>query len=271
MELKPMIDALRAGAVVEDKAIALPDGYKLEALERFQAEPNTARGRLSMHSIQSLASYAAAHGNAASALFSDQDKKCFTVVLDWHDQSEQVNGWGDHTAEYQLHHTPEWKAWNGISGRAMAQTAFAEFIEENLPDVIEPTSADLLEAILNVSGKKNITFKTAKNLTNGDTQLIWDETTETNGTTKGEASLPSKLTIKIPVYRGAEKETTFEIKAFLRYRIHEGKLAFELKLHRPEKAAEQAYLEVQEALGKLMPETFNCYEGGIVTPPDKVR
>lgn len=261
---KALINAILAGVEVGGKAAIVPEGYTLESLEKFQEFPKTKRGKVRLDSVESMALYAKAHHTSLSALFADSEARKFLLVIDWHGSAiNDAAGWGDHSASYQLHYTNEWNAWMAISGKPMGQATFAEFIEENLPDIIEPTSADLLEAVLNVSGKRNIAFKSAKNLTNGDTQLIYEETTEANGTTKGEASLPSKLAIRIPVFKGAENVTTFEIKAFLRYRIQEGRLSFELKLHRPEKAKDEALKEVFKAMSEAMPKGLPIYEGSI--------
>lgn len=264
---EPLIDALRVGKLGDLPAAAIPPGYKLENLSRFLSLPVIALGVIAADTLESLVGYLESHSTGGTAVFACRDSSNIVAVIDWHTPKGSA-GWGRHTVKYQLGHTPEWKAWTGISGRAMTQAAFAEFIEENLPDVIEPDSATVLEAIRTVSGKRNIQFESSKNLANGDTQIVWKEETEAAGGQRGEAALPSELKIRIPVYRGAEKATTFEVKAFLRYRINDGKLTFELKLHRPEVAVELAYDEILAELKSSVPSGTVIYCGSIQKAPD---
>lgn len=268
-----LLDALRAHCVEDMPAAILPEGYKLHSLVRFQERPDGAVGTLTADSLTSLAEYVKQHKTGGTALFASRDNGSVKAFIDWHEDATRhpacaAPGWGRHTVEFRLLHTPEWKAWTGISGRKMSQADFAEFVEENLPDIIEPASAEVLEAIRTVSGERNISFKSAKNLANGDTQIIWKENTETAAGTQGEAALPSFLMLRLPVYRGAEKATTFDVKAFLRYRISEGKLSFELKLHRPEVAVDLAFDELVAGFRSALEADVPVYLGSVTAKPD---
>ena len=74
--------------------------------------------------------------------------------------------------------------------------------------------------------------------------------------------------LRLPVYRGAEKATTFELKAFLRYRINDGKLSFELKLHRPEVAVDLAFDELVAGFRSALEADVPVYLGSVTAKPD---
>ena len=134
--------------------------------------------------------------------------------------------------------------------RAIDQRAFAEFVEEHLDCIHKPAAAEILTIATFLEGKRNVVFKNVAVLSNGDRSLQWEETTEAKGV--GDVKVPSEITLRIPVYRGAEEETTVEIRALFRYRIAEGKLTFEVKLMNADKVADGAFERVVDGLRDLL-------------------
>jgi uncharacterized protein YfdQ (DUF2303 family) len=247
--LDPVLAQAGVRELAEAPAASVPPGYKIESLSRFHPATDAA-GHLGLLTLACMVAYVKAQGaGPASAIFADREGKNIVAVIDWHAEAEsKVPGWGRHRANYKLELTPEWQAWNGISGRPQPQAVFAEFVEENLPDIVEPDAATVLEVARNLSGNRKVKFGSARNLSNGDVALQWIEETEAGAGPNQETKVPSELKLKLPVFRGAERATTFEVKAFLRYRIKDGALSFEVKLHRPEKAIDLAFDEVVAAL-----------------------
>ena len=256
--LDQLIDALRASASPAEKLALVPPGYTARSLRTIGEAATQPAGTVRLERLSDLADYHIAHATPASIILASRDKGEIVSVLDWHQPenidspADPVYGFARHRARFSLAFTPEWIAWNAVSGRAVNQTAFAEFIEENLPEVIEPDGAALLEMVRHVSGKKSIVFESARNLANGDVQITYKEDTQANGSSKGEIAMPSHIVLRLPVYKGAERATTFDVKAFLRFRVADGKLTYELKLHRPEKAVELAFVEVCAELSRCL-------------------
>lgn len=248
--LDPILAAAGARKIEGAPVASVPPGYKLESLRKYD-DPQAATGTVAVHSLNSLAEYLKKHSDAASAIFAGREDRIVFGVVDWHDKDPvagEIPGWARHRVDYKLRFTPEWEAWTGISGRAIQQAAFAEFIEENLPDIIAPDSATVLEVVSKLTGTRKIEFGSARNLGNGDVAIMWQETTDAGSGVNQETKVPSELTLRLPVFVGAEKATTFDVKAFLRYRIKDGSLTFEVKLHRPEKAIDAAFDEVVSEL-----------------------
>lgn len=242
-----LIDALRVQTHNED-TIATPSGVSLVPSELFHLEPKSARGVIRCDSLESLVGYVDTQDNQSAMIFADRSGAKITAVLDWHDPECAL--WGDHTASMPLQFTQDWIDWSGISGRAIGQRAFAEFIEEHLDCIHMPAAAEILTIATFLEGKRNVKFKNVAVLGNGDRQLQWEETTEAKGV--GDVKVPSEITLRIPVYRGAEAETTVELRALFRYRIDDGKLTFEVKLMQADKVADGAFGRVVDGLRELL-------------------
>lgn len=241
MDLQPLIDALRvqSGSV----NTALPPGVKLVPTELSHEYPSCQRGEIRVENLESLYAYIRHHessdcGRPTVFAQSEQSVK-IRAVLDW----EQ---WGEHSATYELGYTPEWVAWVKISGQKIGQVAFAEFIEEHLDCIHSPSAADVLTVATTLSGKRKVEFTNCVVLQNGDRALQWNETTDAKAA--GDIRVPSEITLRIPIFKGSEAATTFEIKALFRYRIHEGQLTYEIKLLNADKVAALAFAQIVAAM-----------------------
>lgn len=248
--IQQLLDALRLKN--DSETIALPPGTKIIPNEFYTPEAAKARGCISMESLDSLISYTRNFCNKESIVTASLYQMCVVSVLDWHDpENQDYAGWGEHSCRYDLSHTAQWLEWTAISGKQLSQQYFAEFIEEHLDDIKTPSSSEVLTVATTLSGKRNIKFTNATNLGNGDVSLQWEENTEAKA--GGDTRVPSEITISIPVFKGSEAQTTFEIKCLFRYRIAEGRLSFEVKLLHADKVSELAFAEVLDALRVAFP------------------
>ena len=151
--------------------------------------------------------------------------------------------------------SPEWQTWRAESGQQMNQEAFAQFIEDNLPDIAIPTAAEMLEISRSLEAKKKVNFASGIRLSNGQNELTYEE--EITGTAqKGKLKVPEEFQIGIPVLEGGQR---YAVNARLRYRIGDGgKLTMWYELIRPHKILDDAVhavrLEIEQ--GTEMP-VFN--------------
>jgi uncharacterized protein YfdQ (DUF2303 family) len=269
-----LLDALKDGLRIQNldpsEPVALPTGVTAESLERFLPFPQRERGSVTFQKLGSLLDYAERHHEqGATAIFADADGHHVCAVLNWHAPATDVSstaGWGDHSLIYSMKFTREYQDWTGIAGRSLTQTQFAEFLEEHLDNIQKPEPAALLEAVSRLSGKRNISFESSKRLDNGDVSIEWKEDTQTSN-----GAFPSRFMIQIPIYRGAEKATTFEINALLRYRINDGKLAFEVKLLHVDAirdlAFDQVLSEINRTVASWEDKETPVYIGSITKKP----
>jgi uncharacterized protein YfdQ (DUF2303 family) len=261
--IEKLLNALRLPENAE--TITLPQGCQIVPRELFLPNPCVARGVIAMESLGSLIEYTHKHGDANTCIFASLEKMRVESVIDWHKNEDFISGWGEHRAIYSLRLTKEWEDWNWISGKPLSQREFAEFIEEHLDEIAEPKAADVLTVATTLTGKRNVKFTNVTNLSNGDQSLQWEESTDAKGA--GDTRVPTRITLAVPVFRGAEDETRFEVQAIFRYRIAEGKLSFEIRLLHAERVLDMAFKQTVNALKTEKPETPAVLIGSVTEYP----
>lgn len=229
---------------IGDTPVAIiPDGFDATSLEAHLGNPTRKRGTVSLMSAESFSRYVGLHADSGTTVYGSIEPAVFVAVLN--DHASTHPGWGDHVAQYNCPTSLEWKAWKAANGVPMTQEKFAKFIEDNLPDIVEPVAADMLEISRKLEAKKSVNFSSGIRLDNGQTQLTYEE--EIRGTAdKGRLEVPEIFAIGVPVLEGGPK---YRIEARLRYRIAEGgKLSMWFDLVRPQKSLEAAVDDVWKAI-----------------------
>jgi len=227
------------------------------AKEELLDHPKRKRANVRLIETSSFIDYVAAHQSAAAThVFgvATEDGGKFFAFIDWHERSstapqgaEVHANWGEHTVQLELATSPEWRRWLAANGKLMTQEAFAEFLEDNLTDIVRPDAAFLIDVAQLLQGKKTAHFKSGKNLQNGAVQLEYSEAIETSGgRVNGDFQVPSEFFIGLCPFVGA---AGVEMRARLRFRIAEGgKLHFAYILDRPYKIIETAFMLAREEI-----------------------
>lgn len=154
----------------------------------------------------------------------------FLAVLDHHMQVNEDRvvadpRHGDHVAKLSLMHSPEWQAWAGLNEKQMGQQAMAEFVEDNLPDIIEPDASVMLDAARGLHATTSATFRQATNLANGEASFTFDE--QVMGSIKSSgASIPTEFKIALRPWLGCDR---YPVDCRFRYRVRDGALALHYK------------------------------------------
>ena len=167
-------------------------------------------------------------GNIAIYVNRDPNKPAVVAVLNGHGKSGP--GWGDFRAEIAFRPTPQWVKWKGIDGKMMPQAEFAEFIEDNMADVAEPSGAELLEIATYMQATRSVDFKSALQLSSGAVQFQNLESLDTK-VGAGSIAIPTMFTLGIAPLFGSP---SYKVPARLRYRLTDGKLTLGIKLQRVE-------------------------------------
>ena len=127
----------------------------------------------------------------------------------------------------------------------MTQVDFARFLEENMPDVVEPNSAELLQVALTFEAKKSVEFSSGVRLNNGQIQFQYDEVVR--GTAqKGTIEIPEQFVLGIAIHVNGP---AYRIPVRLRWRLQEGKVVFWYEVVRPHRFIEDALKEIRERIG----------------------
>ena len=246
-ELAELISAAHGTREIDGHQFALvPEGYRVQSLEKYQMHPQRKQGLVSLGDSESFIRFVTEEKTSTTRLYG-KTKGEFRAVFD--DNSTDTANWRDYRAEVKLEHSMQWNTWIRNNKQGMKQHEFAQFIEDNLPDIVEPVSAVILEVSRSLQAKKKVSFESGIRLSNGETQFTYSEEIQ-GSSAKGLIQIPESFWLGIPVFQNG---TGYKIEARLRYRISEGGLVMWYDLLRPEKFHEDAtkdiWKEIEEKTG----------------------
>ena len=233
--------------------IVVPEGYKVEDIERYLDAPARARGIINAETPEAFIAYfnrfadetedGEADRDGCSMAFARSEDFLVKGIIDWHVPHDQP-GFGEHRVVYEAPRSDEWKIWTGMNGTAMPQTDFSRFIEDNVKDIREPDGADVLEVARQLEVKKQVEFASAERLSDGQREFTYNENVQ--GTTRrGQLKIPEEFKLGIPVFIGG---APYEVTARLRYRIGSGQLSLWYDLLNPREIERDAFGQVVEKI-----------------------
>lgn len=222
--------------------LALPEGYKLEDLEKFKNAPRRKHAKVSMDDTNSFVDYVKRHGSLANAtVWCDADfvgnKVAFISILNDNGEQDGEQHWRDHTAKFSPTFSEEWNRWTKMNKHQFSQAEFAAFIEENLKDIAgvegSPTGAQMLEMALSFEANQDMRFKSAIRLQNGGVQMSFVQ--DDDSQTMAKMQMFDRFSLGLPVFWNGD---AYRLDARLRYRVRDGKLTFWFELIRQDKVLE---------------------------------
>lgn len=219
----------------------------------FRAErPRRKTGTTVVRDVDSFAYYYAKHADPATEVYVDLDKGIITAVLDAHEADPDAPRWGGHRLQLVMTPTEPWKRWTGRDRRYSPQVEFAEFLEDNLPDIApEPVpAAQMLEIARTFQAKTRVSFSSGVVAESGNINLRYEETTDASGGAKGQLAVPRAFAVGLAPFDDCDP---YKIEARLRHRIEGGHLKLAYILDRPEDVVRDAVktvvTKVEEATG----------------------
>ena len=190
--------------------------------DQYRDEPARKTGTTVVCDVPSFLAFYGKHASSDAEVFADRTRGTVTAILDAHTPYGGVPQWQAHRVVLLLKHTEAFTAWKGVDGKYMAQSSFAEFIEDRRADIIEPTAADVLELAQTFQATTKVDFKSSSILKSGQRQLSYVESIDAKAGQRGDMAVPDHLQLAIAVYEGATVADA--ITARLRFRIVDGKL-----------------------------------------------
>lgn len=162
--------------------------------------------------IDGLLTYWKAHATGESNIyFNGKD----TIHCIFDDHVKGVPEFCGHTLTYTMLPSPELERWTQKNTVHFATTeAFAEFIENNVADFVDPTGARMLEIALNFHATSKASYSKAVRLQNGSIQLQY---TQENNAGAGTIAVPDGFRIVIRIFDYAIDK--YAIDARLRWRL----------------------------------------------------
>lgn len=225
----------------------LPEDTTMVSLETYLRSPTRIHRALIVTTLESFNRYFnefkdAVKGN--SRIYVDGETVCVVGIMDDHhgfqDGQPDLPSWCDHRVVYKCPYSRQWEAWMGMDRRKVGQVEFAEWLEDRLQDVQEPSGADLLSLALDLQVHRKVVYGSATRLASGEHSFSYSEDNQT-----GTVEIPASIQLGIPVFQDG---TNYAITARFRYRLTEGKLVLWFELVEPQRYVEDAFNEVVEAV-----------------------
>lgn len=233
-----------AKPVVLEDFIATPKNYNLTSTEYLRRKPFRKNATVKLNDCSSFIEYVKRHSTPDGSTVwchADYAKSSVTFLAVLNDLLGSPDGsaWRDHQAHFSPFFSEEWKRWFSQNKQPMTQVAFAEFLEENLKDVVgSETSASgnqILDMALAFEAKQDLRFKSAIRLQNGSTEIAYCN--DDDAATLQKMQMFDRFDIGIPVFWGGD---AYRITARLRYRAKDAKVNFWIELIRADKTLEAA-------------------------------
>jgi uncharacterized protein YfdQ (DUF2303 family) len=233
--------------VLDGKAVLVPKDWRVEDTEAYEKRPRRVHETVKAETLSGFLGYLRRyHFSDTTLIFASPHTPSFEAVFDYHSPDKGPR-WGDHTCRFRPDESDRMDVWTHNSGRMMSQMDFAEHIEENAEDVIDPDPARILEIATQFEATRNVQFKSVERLSGvSDLQFHYEE--ETSG--KGDLQIPERLEIGIPVFKGM---AGWKITARLRWRLtqNEIKIGYKLlSLARTRREAAQALVDQVEEVAE---------------------
>lgn len=253
--------------------LVVPEGRRVESVKKYRDEyakaPDRRKGTAKLTTLDSFIDHTNRFKDTESAVFADVTNRAapkMIAVFDYHLKGPDGKPrFGQHRGEYAFPVSDEWKAWTA-QREPMTQEAFAEFLEERILDVMEPSSIG--PGTIDMAARLGITYASPQRvmeLSRGLTIRVGQQVSAYNNLSSGEAQIgfteahqdqaggplnvPGGFAIAIPVFRGGD---AFTMAVRLRYRVKAGSISWSFAVQQIDKVWDTS---VDEACGAVRQKT----------------
>lgn len=240
---------------------------RIEWLQRQFLNPTFRKGAVKLDDGKTFIAYVARHGTENTAIYAKQSPAKFIAVIDEHPEPKastetstvalatpdpSAPAWRQFRAEFSPTLAQEWLTWNGHNGREKlfkSTEEFAYFLEDNLPDIVEPSGAEMMQMALDFRVNQEVRYSAAQRLQDGHVEMQFQSIVE--GTAAGRAGtirIPETFRIEVPVFAGVDCHI-YSVDARFRYRLSQQGLVLWYELVRPHKVLELAFKDLWMEIG----------------------
>ncbi len=249
------------GLVIHHKDLVIKDCYADLLKESKQSQPGPVNpvGTFTLLTPESFALAIVNNQDERTKIFADSENGLISCVFDFLNNGgasgadgidstrlatgirnfdNRSMGWGQLRAEIKFSESRKLKEWRRTL-EWMNQTDFANFLEDHLEDVLEPTGQDLLSIATDLEASSTGSFKGKVNLQNGSTKLCYQDDVETT------VEVPRLLILGIPLFEHGDK---YKLGARLRFVISGGSVKFKLLFTNLQDAKDQEFERIVQEI-----------------------
>ena len=226
---------------------------RFEDLERFARAPRRTRQRVQLENVEAFVRYVSEFARPSRTLvFATAHLSDYAIraMIDYHGTGEDEASWQEHSATYSPAFATGFGAWNAIHGQPITQAQFADFLEDRAADAVVPDPADLMAVASHFEAVRDVTFKSAINVSTGERQFRYEEKDGAGG----GIQCPKMILLRTPIFEGTPP---IDFSVRISYTFRDGKLVFALKIHRMAETIDEAFNalcdEIRQGLGDGIP------------------
>lgn len=213
----------------------------LKQLKAEKVGPDNPAGVIHCYSVESFITFVTAHKESRTAIFANPEGKSIRAIFDFreaHDDQGAANGWGQFSAQIILKESRKLKEWKKTT-ELMSQVDFANFIEDHVDDVLEPSGVDILAIATDLEASSSGSFAGRVNLQNGNVSLNYQDETKTS------IEVPKEIVLAIPLFENGPR---YKLRARLRYQVGGASVKFRLLFVTLADAIDQEFTNMVEDL-----------------------
>jgi uncharacterized protein YfdQ (DUF2303 family) len=103
-----------------------------------------------------------------------------------------------------LRKTEAWEQWLALDGKLMGQEQFAEFLEDHLPELLDPAAATMLEIAQSIQAATKAEFQSGTRLSTGERQFAYVENVTAKAGQRGDLTIPETFVVGLVPFEGSE-------------------------------------------------------------------
>lgn len=213
----------------------------IELVDYLLSGPSRRAGSVAVYTSESFSAYVNRFKDSTSLVFSDVIARKFTGVLSYFPEGSDAGAgeWDVHRVELALRHTPDWDTWAKSNKTEMDQATFAQFLEDNIPNIAEPDAALLVQIARTLEAKVNATFESDIRPDNGSYAFKYAEDVQSQAG-RGTIQIPNEIVLALAPFEGSP---LYRVKARFRHKLRSGKLTLWYDMIRVEDVIRTAFGE----------------------------
>jgi len=236
-------EAQRVSVAVGEVYLARGHEGELRVLDtdEYAEHPRRDTAARSVTDAKSFVDYVNRHAHRGTEIYAHTNSSKVVGIIDSHEGAGLNPGWQKHRVSLDLEHSKQWLAWKNADGKLMEQGEFADFIDDQWNDVIDPEPARMIDIARTFQAHTKVNFESAIRETSGDVKLSFIEDTTAKAGQKGDIEIPARIQLALRPYVGGP---IYSIWANFRYRLRGGAVFLGFKLERPELILEAAFADI---------------------------